>query len=243
MKLTALGNTGRYLAPLAGGSSYLLEHEGARVLLDAGPGARAALAELGGNPLDAVWISHTHFDHLLDLPTLGGALDDDARIYVPRGERRRLDALAQAYAWGGPFEMQGGIVEVEAGEEVRIGPLLARFARTQHSAPSMAARFEADGRAIVYASDTAPCDALRALARGADLLLAHTLLPTVEPGAEHARIHTTADTAGALAAEAKARRLLLSHRYHESPDGAMREAAASHVDGVELARDGEEYLV
>ncbi|HET6405143.1 MAG TPA: MBL fold metallo-hydrolase [Candidatus Thermoplasmatota archaeon] len=241
MKLTVLGNAGRYLAPLAGGSSYLLEAAGARVLLDAGQGARAALAARDVEPLDGVWISHMHFDHVLDLPTLGGGLDDDARIHLPRGERRRLDDLANAYAWDGPFEMQGGVVEVEEGEKVSVRGIRMTFARTQHSAPAMAARFEADGRALVYASDTAPCDALRALARDADLLLMHTLLPTVEPESEHARIHSTAATAGALAAEVGARRLLLSHRYHESADGAMREAAASRFGAVELARDGETY--
>lgn len=246
MKLTVLGNAGRYLAPLAGGTSYLLEAGGARVLLDAGPGARDALAEREGGPLDAVWVSHMHFDHVLDLPTIGAALDDDVRILVPPGQRRRLDALAEAYVWSGPFEApapQGAVMEVAEQDPIRVRDLTIRFARTQHSAPAMAARFEAGGRALVYASDTAPCDALRALARGADLLLAHALLPTVEADAEHARIHTTAQTAGALARDVGARRLLLSHRYHGSPDGAMREAAAASFASVELAREGAAYEV
>lgn len=243
MKLTVLGNTGRYLAPLATGSSYLLEHGATRILLDAGHGARAALVELGGDPIDAVWISHMHFDHVADLPTIAGALDDDARVLVPRGERRRLDALAEAYAWDGPFEMQGGVDEVEVGAAHRVGDVALTFARSQHSAPAFAARFEAGGRALVYASDTAPCDGVRQLARGADLLLMHTLLPTVEAASEHARIHSTAQSAGELAAGARAKRLLLSHRYHESPDAAMREAAGHTFAGVELARDGATYDV
>ena len=241
VRLTVLGNASRYLAPLGAGSSYLLEHEGTRILLDAGQGARAALAGSGVDELHAVWISHMHFDHVLDLPTLGGALDDDARILLPRGERRRLDALADAYVWGGAFEMGEGADEVEEGAELRLGPFRATFARTQHSAPAMAVRIEADGRVLVYASDTAPCDGLRRLARGADLLLMHTLLPTVEPVADHARIHATAETAGALATEVGARRLLLSHRYHESPDSAMREAAMRAFEAVELAESGRTY--
>ena len=243
VKLTVLGNTGRYLAPLAAGSSYLLEHGGARILLDAGYGAREALAQRDVEPVDAVWISHMHRDHVLDLVSLGGAMDDDARILVPLGERRRLDALAEALVWSGPFEMQGGVDEVEEGGEAVLAGVHVSFARTQHSAPALAARFEAGGRSFVYASDTAVCGGLRQLARGADLLLMHTLMPTVEPDSEHARIHATAETAGMLAKEVGARRLLLSHRYFESGDGAMREAAGAHFDGVELARDGGQYEI
>lgn len=243
VRLTVLGNASRYLAPLGGGSSYLLEHEGTRVLLDAGHGARVALADAGIDELHAVWLSHMHFDHVLDLPTLGGILDDDAMVLLPRGERRRLDALADAYVWGAAFEMGAGADEVDAGSELKIGPLRVTFARTQHSAPALAARFEAGGRALVYASDTAPCDALRALARGADLLLMHTLLPTVDAHSEHARIHATAEAAGALARDAGARRLVLSHRYHESPDAAMREAAMRSFEEVELAEEMKSYDV
>jgi ribonuclease BN (tRNA processing enzyme) len=238
-----MGNASQYLAPLAGGTSYLLEHDGTRILLDAGHGARGALADSGVDELHAVWLSHMHFDHILDLPTLGGALDDDARILLPRGERRRLDALADAYAWGGAFEMGAGADEVDAGSELKVGGIRISFARTQHSAPALAARFEADGRALVYASDTAPCAGLRTLARGADLLLMHTLLPTVEAGSQHARIHATAETAGALAEEVGAKRLLLSHCYHESPDSAIREAAMRSFAHVELASTGQGYDV
>lgn len=240
MRLTVLGNPDRYLAPLADGTSYLLEHGDARVLLDAGPGARAALAQRGIERLDAVWISHFHFDHVLDLVTLRGPIDDRTRILVPRGERARLDALARAYAFEGAFDL-GADVEEAADAPVRVGGIDLRFAPTQHSVPSMAMRADADGHSLVYASDTAPCASLAALARGADLLLMHTLLPTVEPESHHARVHSTAQTAARLAAEAGARRLILSHRYHESPDAAMLEAARGVVP-VTLAARGQTFF-
>lgn len=237
MELTVLGNTGRYLAPLGGGSAYLLERGETRVLLDAGGGARDALAQIGVERLDAVVLSHFHFDHVLDLATLSGAMDARTTLVIPPGERKRLDALAVAYAFEGSFEHDGPLVEATGA--VDVGGVRLSFARTQHSAPAFATRAEADGRALVYASDTAPCAALRELARGADLLLMHTLIPAVDPGSLHARIHATGQTAGALAEEAGARRLLLSHRHWESHDAAMREAAGANFPGVELARDAE----
>lgn len=236
MKLTVLGNASRYLAPLSGGSSYLVEAGETRVLLDAGAGAAAALAASGVDELDAVALSHFHWDHVSDLVPIRRAMRPGAPLVIPPGESARLDALATAFVFDGPFDLAGPLVE--ARDALRVGNLELRFAPTRHSAPSFATRVEHAGRALVYASDTAPCDPLRALARSADMLLMHTLLPTVERDSEHARIHSTAESAGRLAAEAGARRLLLSHRYHESPDAAMREAASTRFDGVELAREG-----
>jgi len=252
VKLTVLGNAGRYLAPLTGGTSYLVEHGETRVLLDAGQGARVALAAQGVERLDAVVLSHFHFDHVLDFVTLLPLLDERSVVVIPPGERARLGALAKAYAFQGDFDMPCdpveareplGVVPQNGAEKawpaghagLAVGALRLAFAPTQHSAPSFATRIGG----LVYASDTASCHGLRALARDAELLLMHTLLPTVEATSHHARAHSTAETAGALAAEVGAKRLLLSHRYHESPDAAMREAASAHHEGVELAREGE----
>lgn len=229
MELTVLGNAGRYLARHAGGSGYLVEAEGMTVLLDAGAGVAGALESLGVEELDAVVLSHFHWDHVSDIVPVRRAMREGAPLVVPQGERRRLDALAEGFAFEGSFETGGPIVEARG--EVRAGPLTMRFAPTKHSAPAFATRIGG----LVYASDSADCGPLRELARGAEMLVMHTLLPVVDPESEHARIHATAASAGALAAEVGARRLLLSHRYHESPDVAMREAGGSRFPGVELA--------
>lgn len=235
MELTVLGNAGRYLARYGGGSSYLVETEGRSILLDAGAGAAAALDGMGVEELDAVVLSHFHWDHVSDLVPVVRALRPGAPLVVPPGGRARLDALAKGFAFEDAFQSAGPLVEAEG--ELRVGAATLRFAPTQHSAASFATRVGG----LVYASDTAPCAPLRDLARDADLLLMHTLLPVVEAGAEHARIHSTAAAAGALAAEAGVRRLLLSHRYHESPDAAMREAAGLAFPTVELAHTGATY--
>ena len=75
MRLTILGCQGPY--PEAGGacSAYLVEAGGKRVLMEAGSGC---LARLGGmmalEALDAVVLSHLHFDHMGEMPLLGYAL-------------------------------------------------------------------------------------------------------------------------------------------------------------------------
>ncbi|HEY3613108.1 MAG TPA: MBL fold metallo-hydrolase, partial [Gaiellales bacterium] len=84
-------------------SSYLVEAGGARILLDCGPGAFAALRALDDRPLDAVVLSHLHFDHIADLIPFGfcrrySVLRDwpAPRLLAPPGGIARLGGLAVA---------------------------------------------------------------------------------------------------------------------------------------------------
>ena len=90
MRLTILGNNGPY--PAAGGacSSYLLESDSGStaILVDCGAGALARLEErLPIERLDAVVLSHLHYDHMSDMLPLHYALQ-----FRPRA--RALDVYA-----------------------------------------------------------------------------------------------------------------------------------------------------
>jgi len=54
-------------------SGYLVTAGGSRVLLDCGPGVLASLLARDAAPLDAIVLSHLHFDHVADLIPLGFA--------------------------------------------------------------------------------------------------------------------------------------------------------------------------
>jgi ribonuclease BN (tRNA processing enzyme) len=154
-------------------------------------------------------------------------------VFVPPGQAASLRRLGEAFAFRGALEPPGPLVEAAGAHRVRDVEI--RFAPTRHSAPSIATRIGG----LVYASDTAPCDELAALADGCDLLLTHALLPRVAAGSAHAKRHMTAEDAARLAKATRARRLLLSHRYHESNDADMLAAAP----GAVLARTGAVYDV
>jgi ribonuclease BN (tRNA processing enzyme) len=62
---------------------------------------------------------------------------------------------------------------------------------------------------VVYTADTAPSDAVTALAQGADLLIAEASFQAPVEGMED--VHMTAAQAGEMAAAAGAGRLVLTH--------------------------------
>lgn len=71
LKITVLGCLGAYPYKGEGTSSYLLESDGFKLLLDAGSTTLVNLEEhLDPLTLDAVILSHYHYDHIADLGVL-----------------------------------------------------------------------------------------------------------------------------------------------------------------------------
>jgi ribonuclease BN (tRNA processing enzyme) len=92
----------------------------------------------------------------------------------------------------------------------------------------------------VYTGDTGPSGELARWAEGCDLLLAECSLPESLASA----VHLTPERAGALAGDARARRLVLTHFYPpvetSDPAGA---AAARFAGPVTAARDGDRFTI
>jgi len=119
--------------------------------------------------------------------------------------------------------------------------------------PSFAFRFDTDDGSIVISGDTAPCANLVALAHGADILVHAVLddgagIPDEDESWEARQrerhlveAHTTVSAAGRVAAEAGARKLVLTHFIpgeDELPDEHWIRGAAGGFDGeVIVGRD------
>jgi ribonuclease BN (tRNA processing enzyme) len=133
-------------------------------------------------------------------------------------------------------------------EPIAIGELEFTFHPVKHYIPANAMRVRApDGKILTFSGDVAPCPALPVAARDSDLFLCESaLLHASQDDSNPAkRGHMSALEAGAAAAEARARRLVITH-YRSSPDDDKHHlsAAREHFDGaVELARPGATYRV
>ena len=114
-----------------GHSTVLVEMEGVRLLTD--PLLRSRLLHLRRTDdvarplleeLDAVLVSHLHFDHL-DLPSLR-LLGRDVRVVAPRGAG---DLLAR--------KGFSSVTELDVGEEIRVGALAIRGTPAHHDSGRM----------------------------------------------------------------------------------------------------------
>ena len=245
MDLTVLGASSRYLAPLGAGTSYLVTQGDARALLDCGNGTHLRLAhELGDARLDAVLVSHFHLDNVADLLPVAFSLAPGTPLIVPSGARPRLGDLLRAYSMDATWLAHARLEAAAPGARVDVGPFAFTFARADHGCPGVATRVDAPRASLVYLGDTGPRPWLADFARGADLVVAHTLLLDRDEGPAR-ETNLTAGDAGRLARAAGARRLALSHvpfyaNADESVAEAKREAGGAEVV---LLREGQKLRV
>lgn len=151
-----------------GGNSSCIEliSEGAgRVLLDMGSGARAAAAnalrELKGKPGEFhVFQSHLHWDHIMGFPFFTPAYipGHHIRIYGCHAELEHAFRRQQAPpSFPVEFSMMGARIEfarLEPGRTYDIAGYRVTPKLQAHGGDSYGYRFERDGKAMVYTTDS-----------------------------------------------------------------------------------------
>ncbi|WP_327086948.1 MBL fold metallo-hydrolase [Nonomuraea sp. NBC_01738] len=247
MKVTIVGCSGSFPGPDSPASCYLIEAEGFRLLLDFGSGSLGALQRhIGLYDLDAIFLSHLHADHCLDIcgyhvaRTYGPAAPyPRLPVYAPRDAPRRLAA-----AYGMPeepgLETAFAFSPLAPGR-VEAGPFTVTAARVNHPVETYGFRVEHDGHTVAYSGDTGESDELVRLADRADLLLCEASFLDV-PG-QPADLHLSGRQAAEHAAKSGAGRLVLTHLvpWHEQ-SRVLDDASRGGFDGpIELARAGAVY--
>jgi ribonuclease BN (tRNA processing enzyme) len=252
MKLTVLGCSGSMPGPDSPASGYLLEADGYQFVIDLGHGAFGALQRhVDPADVDAIFVSHLHADHCIDLTAYvvalryGGrgfrARSEESRIPLigPSGTRDRLEAAYDPYARKLGLHELFGFSTPTDGE---VGPFRVSYATMNHPVPTAAIRIGCGDHSLVYSGDTGVSDELVELARGADVLLCEA---SVGPDDELIPdLHLTGRQAGEHAARAGVGRLIVTH----VPPWVSREVAADEAstafDGtIELAEPGKLFTI
>ena len=231
MRLTFLGTGSAVPSPTRVQTSLLVECGDHTLLVDCGSGAchRLAQADTSYNEVDALVLTHTHLDHVADLPTLVKArwLDGvpELDVYGPPGTTDVVETLLDVDDLSERTEVAVTELDPDAGA-VEIGPHRIAYTETTHSARCLAYRF--DDR-LTISGDTAPDESVFELADGSDVVVHECSFPD---GVDSAG-HTTPTELGEGLGEISVGAVYLTHLFPETePHSAALEATvAAGVDG------------
>lgn len=215
--------TGSGTAPLRaerGPSGYILKVAEQTCLLDGGTGTLLKCLQAGASykDIDHLFYTHLHPDHTIDLipflfatkHTPGFVRTKSLRMFGPEGLGGFLDKLLDLYGRSMVEESEYEIILEELSESKKQMPgFHFQTKPMNHSIPAIGYRFESDGQVLVYSGDTDMCPEIVALAHDADVLLLECSFP------DEMKVsgHLTPTEAGRIAAEARVKKLILTHLY------------------------------
>lgn len=185
------------------------------------------------------------FDEHVDVrqrPVAGPGVVDPGPPYTLTA--RRLDHVPDTLGWrleepGGrtmvPERLEAaGIVGPAVGELQRAGVVTVGDRRFRLEEMSV----ERPGQVVAFVMDTGLCDGAFELSQGADLVVCEATFASAEADLARQFHHLTAAQAGRMAAEAGARRLVISHFSQRYPDESiLLDEARAEFDDVIAARD------
>ncbi|GGO55859.1 MBL fold metallo-hydrolase [Streptomyces daqingensis] len=251
MKLTVVGCSGSFPSAESPCSSYLVEADGYRLLLDMGNGALGELQRhIGLYDLDAVILSHLHADHCIDMCGYfvaryyrhEGGRCAPIPVYGPQGTEQRLDS---AY---GDTPSPSAMSEVfdfrtlAPKGSFELGPFAVTTEKVAHPVEAYAFRVvhKDSGRCLVYSGDTGPCGPLCDLAADADLFLCEASFTHGKEAIPD--LHLNGREAGECAQAAGVGQLVLTHVPPWTDAKVnLRDAKDAFAGPVELARAGAVY--
>lgn len=234
--LQILGSGGPEFSKRAS-SSYIIWVDGkAKVLVDVGAGSFLRFAESKAQieDLEFIALTHLHIDHAADLPAfmkagyfsqrnkvlpiLGTTSAGDFptitdyldRLFGPKGAYAYMHDILSAKS--DSFQIKP-IMFTQDYSSKNFGEIIVGTVGVNHGPiPAIAYCITIRGKKIVFAGDTsANSEKLINLAHGADYLVVHHAIPQ-DAGHIAKRLHITPKRIGEVAALAKVKNVVLSHR-------------------------------
>ena len=237
MKLTILGNNGPYPAGCGACSGYLLTSDSGdtRILIDCGTGVLSRLLEkVSLADLDAVVLSHLHFDHMSDMLPMQYALQ-----FNPR--QQSLPVLAPDTPEPVHSLLECKHYDLWPMEDVTIGEMRIEFSPARHPVETFAVRVSCDGSRFVFTGDSNQDLLMELFCEGADLLLADAGLSKQDHS--FTSPHYSAELCGQLAHNSHVKKLLLTHFNPKYDKCDLLAEAKTYFADTEICEIGNDYYI
>ncbi|MBB5174375.1 MBL fold metallo-hydrolase [Texcoconibacillus texcoconensis] len=246
MKLTIIGHWGAYPEAGEATSSYLIEDENTKLLLDCGSASVSTLQQYTTlEDIDAVLLSHHHHDHVADLGVLKysrivsiglGNTNENIPVYSPAKESEDKRT---------PFKGKGITFHTyQETDQLLFGNIQVTFQKTIHPSPCYAMRVEQldTRRVLTYTADTSFDASLSTFAAHSDILIAESSFYDGQDATSYG--HLTSTQAATIADQAFADTLVLTHLPHFGDKKQLvTEAATVFAGNIELAQKGKQLSI
>lgn len=224
------------------GASIFVNAGGERLLFDCGRGATMRLTQIGVpiGAINQVFLTHLHSDHIIQLPDLiltgwaGGRRTTPLHVWGPKGTRRMIDHLQQAFAFDietrrdKDEKLPSAGIRVES-HDVSEGVVYARNGVTVTAflvnhfddGPAIGYRVDYQGRSVAMSGDTRFSENLIRVTKGVDVLIHEAIdadalrkradLPNPNAIESIIALHTTPEQAAEVFNRVKPRLAVYSH--------------------------------
>lgn len=243
MKFTVLGCYSPYPSKGGGTPGYLLEAKQKKILIDCGSGVLAKLSSyIPIYELDAVFLSHYHYDHISDFFVLQYA------VYTALKQGYRKSPLSvwapqEPKSWYSKMQFQDAIRLNILNEETKVDfeeDLTFQFYSTEHSEPCYAMKITEDkDRTILYGADSGPHTDWSRMNFSPDLFVGEASYLHQDIPHNHKNEHLSARQLAQAAQSIRAQHLLLTHLDPEYDLGKIKQEAKKDFYGkISVASPG-----
>lgn len=238
MKIDILGYWGGF--PINGGATagYLITTDEGKILLDCGSGVMSKLSKFAkAEELDAVILSHLHYDHMGDVGVLQYAMNGALRTGRATDKIKMYSPAEPAKMWEQIQSAQSDNISIEEGDSLEIAGVKIEFHAVKHTIPCYAVKFTYKDKVIVYSADSEYIESLADFATGADIFICEA---TICEGSTHTAGpgHMDAKEAALLAKKANIGKLILTHLPSDGDFELMKRQAEEVFGGkVQLAME------
>lgn len=252
MKLRVLGSAGAELPDFRPPAFLLDDH----LLLDAGT-IGSVLSEEEQWKINTIFVTHSHLDHIRSIPALAdNIIIKNQRHSVTVFSTDEVIAAMRNHLFNNIIWPDFTRIPDETNPVISFSTIIPyheyfinSYSITaipvNHTVPTVGYVVKAGGKTLVYTGDTGPTEAVWTHCSGADVLIVEVSFPDSMQSLAQLTKHLTASMLVDELAKISVlpRRILITHPKPQYYDQINKEVKDLAIDGIELLRDGSEFLI